>query len=690
MNAFLTEDFYPDWQAMSADKIVPAVEASLTSAKAAVAEICSQSEADCNFRDTVVAFAESTRGLERVWSRVRHLEGVENSPALREAYEKVLPSVTDFFCGLTLNADLWRVIKTAARKTVPADLTPAERRLLEETLEDFRENGADLPDDKKKRLAEINAALAKKTSQFTNNVLDATNAWEKIIDDGSLLKGVPATTLEAAALSAKSKGFPEGTWRFTLQAPILSPVMRYAENDALRKEFWEASNAVARGGKFDNTELIREILALRHEMAILLGFKNFADYTTCRRMAKNGGNALRFVEDLRSRIEPFLQKENEELIAFAKNSGDKTALASGKIAPWAIEYWSEKLRREKYDFDEELLRPYFPIDSVIAGAFEVVNRLYGIEVRENTAVKAWNDAVKTYEIFDGEKMLGAFYTDWFPRESKRSGAWMDALETAEYENTPHSKFGVPAGTAKPHLGLIVGNFTCPTPDKPALLNFLEVTTLFHEFGHLLHHVLSEVEIPDLAGTAVAWDFVELPSQIMENWCKHAESLKIFAKHYVTGEVLPEALLDKLLKAKNFRAAAGTLRQLSFGKMDLDFHCFPEIYGNVDFEDYWNKTIGDYLIPTSEPQICMVYKFLHLFSEPVGYAAGYYSYKWAEMLDADCFTRFLKEGIFNRATGTDFRQKILARGNLVPADCLFRDFMGREPSPEALLEREDLA
>ncbi len=689
MNPFLSDVFYPDWSAMTADKIVPAIEEALALAKSNVAAICAQSEADCNFTSVIVALEEASGVLERAWGRVCHLESVENSDALRAAYNQVLPAVTDFFCGLTLNADLWRVIKIAAEKSVPADLTGTEKRLLEETLVNFRENGADLPEEKKKRLAEINALLAQKTTLFTNHVLDATNAWEKIITDKSLLAGVPASALDAAEQSAKSKNLPAGTWRFTLQAPSLSPIMQYAENDDLRKEFWEASNAIARGGKFDNMQLIREILALRQEMATLLGFANFADYTTSRRMAKSGGNALKFVENLRFRVEPFFQKENAELLEFAKKNGDEIATRTGKIAPWAVGFWTEKLRREKYDFDEELLRPYFPVDAVIAGAFEIARKLYGIEIRQNLAVQGWNKDVKTYEVFDGGNMIGAFYTDWFPRESKRSGAWMNSLETAEYANTPHSQFGVPAGTMRPHLGLIVGNLAMPTADKPALLNFLEVTTIFHEFGHLLHHILSEVEIPALAGTNVAWDFVELPSQILENWCKHAESLGVFAKHYATGEALPQSLLEKLLKSQNFRAAAGTVRQLSFAKMDLDFHIFTERFKDCDFDDYWNREIGDYLVPTSETQTCLAYKFLHLFSDAVGYAAGYYSYKWAEMLDADCFTRFLKEGLFNRATGTEFRKKILARGNAADAGTLFFDFMQREPSPEALLKREDL-
>ncbi|MBQ9759617.1 MAG: M3 family metallopeptidase [Opitutales bacterium] len=674
---FLSEDFYVDWAQLTPERIVPDIEFALERARANIEKICTQAPGEISFDSTLLGFARATRELGRAWGRVCHLESVENTPALREAYNAVLPKVTEFFSSLTLNARLWEKIKSAAENVPAGALNAVQQRFLDETLADFRENGADLPYDKKSRLAAINAKLAELTTKFGENVLDSTNAWEKFVADENLLAGVPASAKSAAAASAKAKN-RDGEFRFTLQAPSLVPVMQYAENDALRREFWEASNAVARAdAKFDNAPLIREILALRDEKAKLLGFADFADYTTSRRMAKSGKNAREFVENLRSRVDSFFKTETEDLAKFARERGDACAAETGKLAPWAVGFWAEKLRRERYDFDEECLRPYFEVNAVIAGAFAIAEKLFGVKIVEKTGVPAWHPEVKTYEVFDGKKLLGAFYTDWHPRETKRAGAWMNFLATRGE--------GVPA-----HLGLICGNMSPAVDGKPALLSFDEVLTIFHEFGHLLHHVLSEVEIPELAGTNVAWDFVELPSQIMENWCKHAESLSLFAKHFETDEALPQELLEKLLRAQNFRAASACVRQLSFGKMDLDFHIETAKYKDCDLETYWNETLADYLVPTAFPQVSMARKFLHLFSEPTGYAAGYYSYKWAEMLEADCFTRFLNEGILNEETGREFREEILARGNAAPAETLFRDFMGRNPDPAALLKREGLA
>ena len=679
MNAehpFLSEDFYVDWTRLTPERIVPDVEFALERARGNVEKIRAQRPEEISFDATLLGFARATRELSRVWGRVCHLESVENTPALREAYNAVLPRVTEFFSSLTLDARLWEKIRAAADAVPAGTLDATRRRFLEEVLADFRDSGAELPEAKKARLAEINARLAALTTKFGENVLDSTNAWEKFVADEAELAGLPESAKAAAAASAKAKG-RAGEFRFTLHAPSLAPVMRYAESDALRREFWEASNAVARVGAFDNTANVREILALRDEKAKLLGFANFADCATSRRMAKSGANARRFVEDMRARVGKFFEKENAELVEFARERGDATAAATGRLAPWAVGFWAEKMRRERYDFDEEALRPYFEVNAVIAGAFAVAERLYGIRIVEKSGVPVWHPEVKAYEVFDGERRLGAFYADWHPRETKRAGAWMNFLETRGE--------GVPA-----HLGLICGNLSPSVDGRPALLNFDEVVTIFHEFGHLLHHVLSEVEIPELAGTNVAWDFVELPSQIMENWCRRAESLGLFARHFETSEPLPRGLLEKLLRSQKFRAANFAVRQLSFGKADLDFHVETEKFKDCDFDEYWNVALADYLVPTAFPQTPNLCRFLHLFSEPTGYAAGYYSYKWAEMLEADCFTRFLNEGVLNPKTGREFREKILARGNAAPAETLFRDFMGRDPDPRALLARDGLA
>ncbi len=675
-NPFLSKDFYVDWKRLVPEKIVPDITLALSNAQKNLEEIekLLLVPEKISYANAVEAFSEATRELGNAWNRVCHLESVSNTPEFRAAYNEVLPKVSAFFSGIFLNSKIREVIKTASEKAA-GTMSEIQKRFVSEILADFHENGADLPEEKKSRLEEINTQLSALTTKFAENVLDSTNSWEKFIEDEALLAGVPETAKKAAKADAERKNRP-AAWRFTLQAPSLFPILQYAENDELRKEFWAASNAVGNGGKFDNTSLVHEILSLRNEKALLLGFKNFADYATSRRMAKSGANAREFIENVRARIEKFFKKENEELENFARERHEISSEKFGKIAPWARAFVAEKLRKEKFDFDEELLRPYFQLENVVAGAFEIASKLYKIEIREKTGVPVWDENVKVYEIFDGEKFLGAFYADWFPRESKRSGAWMNPLETRT-KNTPGN------------LGLICGNLAPAVAGTPSLLNFDEVVTIFHEFGHLLHHVLSEVEIPEIAGTNVAWDFVELPSQIMENWCRKPESLSLFAKHFSTGTPLPSELLQKLLRAQKFRSATAAMRQLSFAKMDLDFHIDAKTLIGCDLDKYWNETLAEYQIPSPFPTTSMARKFLHLFSESTGYAAGYYSYKWAEMLEADCFTRFENEGILNEKTGREFREKILAKGNSEPAEKLFRDFMKRDPEIAPMLIRDGL-
>ena len=563
------------------------------------------------------------------------------------------------------------------------------------------ENGADLPAEGKARLAKLNADLAEKTQKYSENVLDSTNAWELFIEDEKRLAGLPASALAAAKQSATAKGKPEA-WRFTLQSPSVFPVLQYADDEDLRRQCWEGLGQVGLKDAWDNTALVGEILALRHEKARLLGKKHFADFTTARRMARTGDTALKFIEDIGRRIRPKFQAEGIELEHYrAAKAGD--ALRS--LHPWEFGYWSEKMRREKYDFDDEALRPWFPVDGVIAGMFRLFGGLFGIQVvardtyhidqatGAKTVVRAaeprvdgapicvWHPEVRFYEVRDGDRLLGSFYTDWFPRESKRGGAWMNFFRTGGPR---------PDGSFAPHLGLMCGNFTPPVAGKQALLNHDEVTTVFHEFGHLLHHLLSEVEVESLSGVRVAWDFVELPSQILENWCWEEESLAVFARHHETGAPLPSDLLAKLDAAANFRAASSCMRQLAFSKLDLDLHIRAEELRGRDLDSHWNEDFADWQARTTRRGPAMARRFNHLFSDATGYAAGYYSYKWAEALEADAFTRFLKEGVLNPQVGRELRAKVLAKGNSEPAEKLFRDFMGRDLDPEALLERDGLA
>jgi oligopeptidase A len=454
--------------------------------------------------------------------------------------------------------------------------------------------------------------------------------------------------------------------------------MTYMDDRATREKVYRAFTTRATSGAYDNRERIVRIIELRQAKAKLLGYRNFADLVLEERMAKSGDSALKFVQEMHDRTTRFFQEENANLEAFRRQiTGD----GGDGIQPWDVAYYAEKQREALYEFDEEALRPYFELNTVVNGMFDLVSRIYGIQVREEKGVPVWDPAVRSYSIVDEDGTeLGSFYADWFPRENKRDGAWMDALLTG----------GPRDGHFKAHLGLICGNLNPPVGDKPSLLTHREVETVFHEFGHLLHHCLSKVEVRSLAGTNVAWDFVELPSQIMENWCWERPSLDLFARHYKTGDPLPDDLFQKMKRAKTFRAANAQMRQLSFALTDLVLHTVysPDEHG--DIIEYCRKLMQPFAVAPLPEDYAMIASFSHLFSSPVAYAAGYYSYKWAEVLDADAFTRFLEAGVFSRETGREFRDVILARGDSEEPAELYRQFMGRDPDVTALLRRAGLA
>jgi len=683
VNPFLDRSFQIRWSQLSAGQIGPAVGSALDTAEEAIARITRLDPADANFQNTFLALEESADLLNETWAKVTHLTTVADSPELREAHKALLPKVTAFIARIPLNAGLWLRLKAAADQPAVAGLPGEQRRLLDETLAEFRQQGADLPPEKKTRLETLQGELAGLTQKYSENVLDATNAWELVIHDETRLRGLPPHARESARQNALKKG--RGTeaapaWRFTQHAPSQEPVMLYAEDADLRREVWQASAAVGGQAPHDNRELLPRILALRQEKAALLGRPHFADHVLERRMAKTGAAALAFIEDLHRRIAPAFAREVRELEQF---KAAQTRSAPGPLAPWETAFWAERLRRVRHDFDEEQLRPYFPLDRVLTGLFEIARRVFGLMVTAQPAsvVETWHAEVKFYDVHDeARRHLGSFYADWHPRESKRGGAWMSQLIT-----------GGPRGGARlPHLGLMCGSLTPPLDGKPALLTHREVETVFHEFGHLLHHLLGEVGIKSLNGTNVAWDFVELPSQIMENWCWERASLDLFARHHQTGEPIPEALFTRLVAARNFRSASAMMRQLAFARMDLELHLRTADYTTGDVSARLRTLLRDYLMPTEPPAPTPENRFTHIFADPVGYAAGYYSYKWAEVLDADAFTRFKREGIFNRAVGAEFAAKVLSRGNSADPMQLFTDFMGRPPDLSALLLRAGLA
>jgi len=683
-NAYLDRAFAIRWSQLTAAQVESAVAAALASAEAALGLIQERPPEECDYRNTFLALEAATELLNETWGKISHLTSVADSAELRAAYNAVLPKVSAFQASIPLNPALWLRLKAAAAHPSAQGLRGEHRRFLDETMADFRQQGADLPPEKRARLEALQQELAQITQKYSENVLDATNAWELVVNDPNRLRGLPERAREAARESAKRKGHGTETapaWRFTLHMPSQEPVMLYAEDESLRREVWTAAAAVGRAAPYDNRPLVSRILALREEKAALLGTAHFADHILARRMARSGAQALTFITDLHAKIRDSFSREVRELEQF---TAEQSGTPAGRLAPWEVGFYAEKLRQARYDFDEEQLRPYFPLPGVLSGMFEIVRRIFGLQVVERPpgTVEVWHPEVKYYELLEaGGRHLGSFYADWYPRESKRGGAWMNYLITGGPQIS---------GSRAPHLGLMCGNLTPPSAGQPALLSHNEVETVFHEFGHLLHHLLGEVEIKSLNGVNVAWDFVELPSQIMENWCWERESLDLFARHHQTGATIPEELFQRMVAARNFRSASATMRQLAFARMDLDLHTRSVASMQPDISSWLAQGLADYLTPTEPVSPTIENRFTHIFADPVGYAGGYYSYKWAEVLDADAFTRFQREGIFSERVGGEFAAKILSRGNSADPMELFVDFMGRRPDPQALLVRAGLA
>ncbi|MEX0320782.1 MAG: M3 family metallopeptidase [Puniceicoccaceae bacterium] len=684
-NPFLDNSFEIKWSLLSSDKVEDAMQQAIALGNAALNEIIELPDGSETFQNTFLALEDATLLVSSPWGKVDHLTSVDDNPELREAYKKALPDVTAFTASIPLNQGLYRKLKAFADSAAASKLNPVQQRFVSETIKDFEEAGANQPEDKRARLEEIAKTLAEKTKLYTDHVLDSTNAYERIVDSKEEMAGLPESLIEAARLDALKKGIgteEDPKYRLTLQMTSYVPAMRFLDSEKIRKELFEAFAMQGHYGEYENEGLIREILTLRKEKASIMGKDNFPDLVLERRMAKNGETAHAFVEDLFEKTKEARDGDFAALKAFVS---EQTGEEVETMNPWDMGYWGEKRRKALYDFDEEELRPYFPMESVMNGLFKLVEQIFDIRVEEVTEPKpeGWHPEVQLYSIHDipTGHHLGNFYTDWFPREPKRGGAWMNYLITG--------KAG-PDGLLSPHLGLMVGNLMPPVGDKPSLLTHRDVETIFHEFGHLLHHLLSDVQIRSLCGVNVAWDFVELPSQIMENWCWERVSLDLFARHYETGEAIPEELFKKMIAARNYGAAGMQMRQLFFGKMDLSLHLNFDPASEQNLDAFIKEATDGYEVKLSKEYPSIVRFFNHLFSDATGYASGYYSYKWAEVLDADAFTRFKSEGIMNKPTGKAFRECVLAKGNSEEPGKLFRDFMGRDPDPEALLKRLGLA
>lgn len=681
-NPLLSGDFRIPFHRIRAEHIEPGIMQALQEA---------QIEVDTLTADSSPPTWENTIGhLEEIGSRLSeqiapssHLVSVSETPELREAYNSVLPEISAFWSRLPLNGSLWERVKAYAESEEAIQLIGVRKRHVEKTVRDFIRAGADLDKDGKKELMKLKIELAQLEQKFSENVLDATAEYELIVTDEARLSGVPEAMRKRAEAKAQKKGI--AGWLLTLDYPSVEPIRKYCDDRELRREIHTAFVTRCRDGKFDNRPLLARILRLRDRIAELLGYNRFPDYVLEDRMAKTAEHAMAFERDLVERTRPFWARDASELRTAAEK------LDIDDFEPWDSAYVAEKLRKERYDIDDETLRPYFALPQVLEGMFEIVYMTFGFEVAERDIEEVWHPDVRYYEIFDelGEK-VGAFYTDWYPRKEKRQGAWMNHFITG----------GSRSGGFAPHLGVICGNFTPPDGDHAALLTHREVETIFHEFGHLLHHCTSRVEIPSRAGINVAWDWVELPSQLMENWTWEREALYLFARHHKSGEALPESLYERMVAARRFMGGWSQMRQLALGIVDLELHeeLAPQLrlgsarYSEEELDlaqgdivmEFGREHFEPFVVGPHFAELHILPVFTHLFSG--GYAAAYYSYLWSEVLEADIFTRFRQEGIFNRTTGRSYVDSILSRGDSDEPGALFKEFMGRDPDPTALLDR----
>ncbi len=649
----------------------PAFKAAMEMARTEIDGITTNPEPP-TFQNTIEALEYAGQQLDRISSVFFNLNAAETNEEIQKIAQEVSPLLSEFGNDITLNEALFKRIKAVYHQMEGLDLSTEQRTLLEKKYKNFSRNGANLPEDKKKRLREIDASLAKLKLKFGENVLAETNKFELHLTHEDDLAGLPEGEKEAAAQRATSKGKEQG-WLITLDYPSYVPFMKYAEKRELRKKL-----SLAFGSKgfhndaLDNQDNVLQIAQLRHERAKLLGYGTHAHFVLEERMAETPEKVSAFLNELLEKAKPAAEREFKELTDFAKDLD-----GIDRLEKWDGSFYSEKLKQERFDLDDEKLKPYFKLENVIDGVFLVAERLFDLTFKQVFDVDTYHEDVKTYEVHHRkEGFIALFYADFHPRPGKRGGAWMTSYKPQYLQNGQN---------IRPHISNVC-NFTPSTKTKPSLLTFNEVTTLFHEFGHGLHGMLANTTYPSLSGTSVYWDFVELPSQIMENWCYEKEALALFAKHYETGEVIPTALVEKIKASATFQEGMQTLRQLSFGLLDMAWHG-ADPTGISQVKAHEEKAFeGTELYPNT-PETCMSTSFSHIFQG--GYSSGYYSYKWAEVLDADAFAYFKEHGIFNKSIATKFKEHILSKGGTENPMVLYKRFRGQEPQVEALLERAGL-
>lgn len=638
-----------------------------------IAAIVANSETP-TFNNTILALEHSGKLLERTLTIFFNLMSAETNDAMDALAEKMMPLISEHENNIRLNAELFQRIKAVYNNRLEFGLSDEESVLLDKVYDGFIRNGADLSEEKKNEFRKLSNDLSMLTLRFSQNNLKETNKFELYLEDEGQLEGLPESAVEAAVCAAREKGKDHG-WLFTLHAPSYVPFMKYCKCRELRKRVYMAYNTqCTHDDELNNFEIVKQLVNTRMELAHLLGYSNYAEYVLKKRMAENSSKVYALLEELIAAYKPVAIEEVEEV----KQLAQKMEGADFELMPWDFSYYSEKLKNEKYQFDEEELRPYFELNAVIDGVFGLATRLYGLTFHENTEIPVYHPDVKAYEVFDEDgSFLAVLYADFHPRAGKRSGAWMTSYKEQWIDNDGMN--------SRPHVAVVM-NFTKPTVDKPALLTFSEVNTFLHEFGHALHGIFANSRFASLSGTNVYWDFVELPSQIMENFAIEGDFLNTFAKHYKTGEPIPESFIQRLVQASNFNVAYACMRQVSFGLLDMAWYTRTESFEG-DVSQYERNAWKEALILPQVDETCMSVQFSHIMSG--GYSAGYYSYKWAEVLDADAFSVFKEHGIFNKGVASSFRNNILSRGGTEHPMVLYKRFRGQEPTIDALLKRNGI-
>lgn len=676
----------PEFSKIKPEHVKPAVEQAIAACKATIASVLADNT-EFSWQNLIAPMDETDDILAKLWSPVSHMNSVVNSDELRTAYESCLPLLSEYDTFFGQHQALYEAYHQLADSGEYQLLNTAQKKVIDNALRDFKLSGIALNAKDKKRYGEIATRLSELSSTFSNNVLDATHAFTVTINDKNELKGLPDSALEAAQAQAqneeKQKTELTDSYLFTLDFPSYLPVMTYCDNRELREKMYRAfitraSDQGPNAGEFDNSAIMNELLALRHELAQLLDFENYSVKSLATKMASSTTEVLSFLENLAVKSQDQGQQDFDELKDFAKNEFNQNDLQA-----WDLAYYSEKLKQSRYSISDEELRPYFPEKKVVAGLFEVVHRLFGLTIKERTDIDVWHKDVKFYDIFDADnEQRGSFYLDLYARAKKRGGAWMD--DCVGRRALTDTKVQLP-------VAYLTCNFNSPVGDKPALFTHNEVVTLFHEFGHGIHHMLTQINASSVAGiNGVPWDAVELPSQFLENWCWQPEALAFISGHFETGEPLPQAMLDKMLAARNFQSAMQMLRQLEFSIFDFTMHATynpDSTQNNKHIQTVLDQVRDKYAVIKAAEFNRFQHGFGHIFGG--GYAAGYYSYKWAEVLSADAFSRFEEEGIFNPQTGRDFLTNILEKGGSEEPSMLFKAFRGREPDIAALLQHSGI-